>query len=109
MAYDEVLAQRVRELLADRHDVREQRMFGGIAFMGGGHMTVGVINDDLMARVGKDAHEELIAKPHAREMDFTKRPMDGFLYVGPEGVATKRQLRTWIDRCLAFTTSLPPK
>lgn len=109
MAYDEDLAARIREVLAEGTDVREQKMFGGIAFMVGGHMTVGVINDDLMARVGKDAHEDLIADPHAREMDFAKRPMEGFLYVSPAGIATDGELRTWVDRCLAFTTGLTPK
>lgn len=110
MAYSEDVAHRVRAVLADM-DVHptEQQMFGGLAFMVRGHMTVGVLGDELMVRVGKDAHDEALAEPHAREMDFTGRPMRGFLYVGEEGFADDDALRTWVGRCLDFTGSLPAK
>ncbi len=76
-------------------------MFGGIAFMVNGNMFCGVIKDDFMARVGPDAHEDSLAKPHARPMDFVNRSMKGMVYVSPEGVAG-RGLKTWVDRCLRF-------
>jgi TfoX/Sxy family transcriptional regulator of competence genes len=110
MAYDEALAGRVRDVLADRGDrVREQKMFGGLAFMVDGHMTVGVVNDELMARVGADSEDAALAQPHARTMDFTGRPMTGFIQVSAEGVAAEDDVRAWIDRALSFTSTLPPK
>jgi TfoX/Sxy family transcriptional regulator of competence genes len=109
MAYDEGLAQRIRDLLDERRDVTEKKMFGGIAFMVAGHMSVGIIKDDLMVRVGPEAHERLAREPHARDMDFTGKPMKGYLYVAPPGVASDAGLRRWVDRGVAFATSLPPK
>ena len=109
MAYDEELGDRIRDVLAGRDDVREQKMFGGLGFMVGGHMAVGVIKDELMARVGADGEEEALAQPHARLMDFTGRPMTGYIQVAAEGVATEDEVRSWVDRALAFATTLPPK
>lgn len=109
MAFDERLADRIRGILAGRDEIREQKMFGGIAWMDHGNMAVGVIKDDLMARVGADAHERMLAEPGARPMDFAHRPMVGMLYVSPDAIATDEQLRTWVERCLAFTATLPPK
>jgi TfoX/Sxy family transcriptional regulator of competence genes len=110
MAYDQDLAHRVRAALADAGvDSVEQRMFGGLAFMVRGHMTVGIIRDELMVRVGKEAHEEAVALPHAREMDFTGRAMTGMVYVAPAGVEDDDDLRRWVDRGLRFTGSLAPK
>jgi len=110
MAYDEALAERIRDVLTDRGDrVREQKMFGGLAFMVDGHMTVGVVNDDLMARVGADGEDDALAQPHARTMDFTGRPMAGFIQVAAAGVADDDDVRAWVDRSLAFTTTLPPR
>ena len=108
MAYDESLADRVRDVLADEPDVQEKRMFGGICVMVAGHMAAGIINDDLMVRVGP-AYDELLDEPYARLMDFSGRPMKGYLYVGPQGVATEADLRTWIGRALSFVHLLPPK
>lgn len=110
MAYDEDVAARVRAAFADADVLTtERKMFGGLAFMVGGHMTVGVLGDELMVRVGKDAFEEALAQSHARVMDFTGRPSAGMLYVAPDGFADDVSLRTWVDRGLAFTTTLPPK
>jgi TfoX/Sxy family transcriptional regulator of competence genes len=109
VAYDEALADRIRDVLAGRAGVREQKMFGGLAFMVGGHMTVGVVNDELMARVGADGEDDALAQRHARTMDFTGRPMTGFIQVSAAGVASEDDVRAWVDRCLAFTTTLPPK
>jgi TfoX/Sxy family transcriptional regulator of competence genes len=108
MAYDEDLADRIRDVLAGR-DVREQKMFGGLAFMVGGHMAVGVVGDELMARVGADGEDEALEQPHARPMDFTGRPMTGFVFVEAAGVADDDDVRAWVERALAFVATLPPR
>lgn len=109
MAYNEALAQRTRDILHDEKRVTEKKMFGGIAFMVGGNMCVGVIGDELMVRVGPEAYDKHLARDHARPMDFTGRPMKGMLYVASGGLKTKRQLATWVGRGLEFARSLPPK
>jgi len=109
MPYDEGVAERIRELFADRHDVEEKKMFGGIAFMLRGHMCVGVVHDVLMARVGPDQYETALKQPHARKMDFTGKPMKGFLYVDPAGFESDDQLQDWISLCESFIKTLPPK
>ncbi len=83
VAYNEVLAERVRTELSGREGISERKMFGGISLMLGGKMCVGVIGDDLMVRVGPDSYEEALAAPHTREMDFTGRSLRGFVYVKP--------------------------
>jgi len=109
MAYSEELAERVRFVLADRADLDERRMFGGLAFMLGGHMACGIIGDELMVRVGPDATGSALARPHTRPMDFTGRPMKGMVYVGAEGLRSARQLRTWVHMGAGFADSLPPR
>jgi TfoX/Sxy family transcriptional regulator of competence genes len=109
MAYDEVLADRIRSVMAERDDVTEQKMFGGIAFLIGGRMAVGVIKQDLMVRVGPDAHADAVGMPHVRPMDFTGRPMRGFVYVAPAGVAGDPELRRWAGAGAAFAASQPPR
>ena len=108
MAYDETLAARIRDAFGPRTDLREQKMFGGLAFMVGSHMCCGIVGDELMLRVGAGA-EELLEKPHVRPMDFTGRPMKGFVFVSPEGVATDATLEEYVERALAFVGTLPPK
>jgi TfoX/Sxy family transcriptional regulator of competence genes len=108
MAFDEALAQRIRQALAARDDVLEKKMFGGIAFMVGDRMAVGVVKDDLMVRVGPDAHDEALAQPHARPMDMGGRVSRGFVYVAPEGVASDADLVAWIDRGLRFAATVEP-
>ncbi len=109
MAFDEKLAERVRAILADRPGVTERRMFGGIAFMVRGHMTVGINDGTLMARVGPDAHVDALARAHVRPMDFTGKPMKGYVYVDAPGLSSEKSLREWVTRCLAFVDTLPPK
>lgn len=109
MAFDERLAERIRAVLAGHDAIREQRMFGGIAFMERGNMVVGITRDELMARVGADSVERYLGEAGAHPMRMGVRTMAGMLGVSPEGVATDEQLRTWIERCLAFTATLPPK
>jgi hypothetical protein len=109
MAYDEGVAERLREIFAGREDVVEMKMFGGIAFMVSGNMCCGIIGEALMARVGPEQYEEALALPHAREMDFTGKPMKGFVYVEPEGFASDEDLNSWVDRCEQFIAGLPSK
>ncbi len=110
MAYNEDVANRVRQALASADvEATERQMFGGLAFMVQGHMTVGIVGDDLMVRVGKEAHGDALALPHARPMDFTGKPMTGMVYVAAEGFADEADLRDWIQRGLAFTGALSPK
>ena len=109
MAYDEGLAQRIREHLERREDVNERKMFGGLAFMLGGNMCCGVVGDKLMVRVGPDGYADALAQPDAREMDFTGRPMRGMVYVGTAGIAEDRDLAGWIERGVTLAAKLPAK
>jgi TfoX/Sxy family transcriptional regulator of competence genes len=109
MAYDEGLAQRIREHLEERSDVSERKMFGGAAFMLAGNMCCGVVADELMVRVGADGYEDALAQPDARAMDFTGKPMRGMVYVGVPGIAEDDDLGAWIDRGVSFASSLPAK
>ena len=109
MPYDEGLAARIREVLHDRSGIVEKRMFGGIAFLLQGHMVVGIVSDNLMCRVGPDAYERALARPFARPMDFTGKPLKGFVFVAPGGFAEDGDLENWIGDCVRFVGSLPPK
>lgn len=109
MAYDDGVAKRLREVFDGQPDILEKKMFGGVAFMQAGNMCCGIVNNVLMARVGAANYEKALARQHAREMDFTGKSMRGFVYVEPAGFATDRQLRSWIDLCTDFTSSLPAK
>jgi TfoX/Sxy family transcriptional regulator of competence genes len=109
VAFDEKLAERVRRLLNGERSLEEKRMFGGLAFMVNGHMCCGVLNKDLVLRVKPEDYEKAIARPHARPMDFTGRPMRGLLYVSPAGLRSARDLGAWVQRSLRFVSSLPPK
>jgi len=109
MAYDEGLAQRIRESLQARSDVSEKKMFGGLCLMVGGHMCCGIVGDTLMARVGPAKYPHALEREHAREMDFTGKALKGMVYVQPEGLETDSALDYWILECLEFVDSLPPK
>jgi hypothetical protein len=109
MAYDEGLAQRVREALAGRSDVTEKKMFGGLCFLLGGNMCCGITSEDLMLRVGPDRYQEALARPHGREMDFTGRALKGMVYVGSEGVERDGDLDDWLSMAVDFAGGLPPK
>lgn len=97
MAYDEGLAFRLRELLEERRDVVEKAMFGGLAFLIDGSMSVGVVGEDLMVRVGPLRQEQALARPHARPMDFTGRPMQGWIFVAPAGIEDDTALASWVE------------
>jgi TfoX/Sxy family transcriptional regulator of competence genes len=109
MAFDEHVAHRVRSALSGRPGLEERRMFGGLAFLLGGHMTAGVVGEELMLRVGPQAYDEVLRHPHVREMDFTGKPLRGLVYVEPAGFRSDADLRTWLARAAAFTSTLPPK
>ena len=109
MAYDEGLAQRLREALADADGLTERRMFGGIAFMLGGNMAVGATGDELMVRTGPQRYAEALAHPHARVFDMTGRVMRGWVVVAPEGMADDQALAAWVQVGADFARSLPPK
>jgi TfoX/Sxy family transcriptional regulator of competence genes len=110
MAYDEDLANRIRELIAGEPRVAEQKMFGGVAFLIGGHMSVSASGrGGLLLRVPPEETEELLAKPYAGPFEMRGKTMDGWLRVEAEGVKTKRQLERWVARGVAYARSLPPK
>ena len=109
MAFDNGLAERIRDLLLPRQSITEKKMFGGLAFMLNGYMFVGVLGDTLMARVGPEAYAEALQQPHTREMDFTGKPMKGFVFVAPAGIVSDAALETWVNLCAQFVASLPPK
>ncbi len=112
LGYDEELADRIREVLSDLsvEGVREQRMFGGLAFLVGGHMAVAASREGgVLLSVDRGDTEALLQKPHTRPMVMRGREMAGWLRVDPDGVRTKRQLAPWVKRGVARARSLPPK
>ena len=109
MAFDEWLADRVREALAARAEFSERKMFGGIAFMAGGNMAVGVIGEDLMVRLDPVDAKKALTEPHVRPMDFTGKPMKGMVYVDPQGTEADNDLSAWVEAGADFAASLPPK
>ncbi|MFJ7777709.1 TfoX/Sxy family protein [Streptomyces yangpuensis] len=109
VTYDEGLAQRIRERIGERPDLTEKRMFGGLSFLLHGNMTVGVVGDELIARVGPDRTERALARPEARPMDFTGRPMRGWVTVSGPRLAQDAVLEHWITVAAAFADTLPPK
>ena len=106
MPYDETLAERVRALFQSEPGCTERKLFG---FMVGGNMAVGITGINLMVRPGPDDFEDALELPHARPMDFTGRPMKGFVYVEPAGLTTKAALAEWVERGVRFARSLPAK
>jgi len=109
VAYDEALAERVREALGDNPEITERKMFGGIAFMLSGNMAVGVSKEDLMIRIDPDDQDEAIAQPGVRVFDMTGRPMKGWILVAPEIIGEETGLQRWVEVGLDFAGSLPPK
>lgn len=109
MAYDEGLAERLRQAVNDISGITEKRMFGGLAIMWNGHMLVGVLGERLMARIGADAANRQMQEPHVGPMDFTGRPMKDYVFVQPEGTASDEDLQRWIELAVRFVETLPPK
>ena len=103
MAFNEHLADKLREELRERKvSFIEKKMMGGLCIMVDDKMCVGVIKEDLMARVGPHEYEKFLSRPNARVMDFTKRPMKGYLYLDAEGWDDNSELSLWLDQCLVF-------
>ncbi|MBL8317890.1 MAG: TfoX/Sxy family protein [Burkholderiaceae bacterium] len=109
MAFDAGLAQRVREVLGARPGITERRMFGGLAFLVDGKMFVGIQDAVLMARVGAERHHDALAMPHVRAMDFTGKPMKGYVYVDPPAIAADKDLSAWVLWCEDHARRLPAK
>ena len=110
MAFDEDLADRVSAVLAELSDrVREQRMFGGIAFLVGGHMACGIVGEELMLRLGEEGADAALDEQHVRPMDFTGKPMRTMVFVQPAALGSQRELQAWVERALAYVGTLPPK
>ena len=106
MTYDEKLADRIRKTLGRRKGVVEKNMFGGVSFLLNGKMCCGVLKNILVVRVNPEQSDALLKKPHVRPMDFTGRPMKGFLYVSSDGYKTDKNLLRWVERGFDYAASL---
>jgi TfoX/Sxy family transcriptional regulator of competence genes len=102
MAYDEKLADRIRERIADLPNVEEKEMMGGVVFMYNGKMCIGVIKDEMMCRIDPDVHSMAIEKTGCRTMDFTKRPMKGYVLIDDTGMKSNKDFDYWIELALDF-------
>jgi TfoX/Sxy family transcriptional regulator of competence genes len=109
MPYNEILVRRVREALADQAAVVEKKMFGGRTFMLRGNMCCGVAGERLVVRVGPDRYEQALARPGASPMDFTGKPLKGFVYVTSDACAATEDLQAWVEEAKQFALSLPAK
>lgn len=109
MAYNEKLAERMREILKNRSDVLEKKLFGGIGFMVNGNMACGVNKQDLILRLSESESENAMQQPHVRIFDMTGRPMKGWVLISADGYKSDTALRNWIEQGMEFAKSLPPK
>ncbi len=109
MAYDEHLARRIRQAFQRRPGFTERKMFGGLAFLFRGRMCCGIVGNDLMVRVAEDEFDAVLRKRHVRPMDFTGRPLKGFVYVSPPGCRTTAALQAWLLRGQRFVRQKSPK
>lgn len=105
MAYNEILAKRVRQILAHKNlPVEEKKMMGGLTFMVNGKMCVGISKDDLMARIAPEAYQDALSQKGCRPMDFTGKPMKGFVFIDPEGTGSDKELENWVQLALEFNS-----
>ncbi len=109
MACDEQLVKRARAVLEHMPGTAERRMFGGVCFTLNGNMVCGVVRADLMVRAGPDRYEDALKQPHVREMDFTGRPMKGYVFVAAPGIRSDSSLKDWIGSGVTYVCTLPPK
>jgi hypothetical protein len=109
MAFNEALAERIRQRVARRKNVEEKKMFGGIGFLLSGNLLVGVWKDSLIVRLGPDEGAEALKEPHVKEFDITGRPMKGWVLIALEGVEADDELGVWIQRAVQFVSKLPGK
>jgi len=109
MAYSEAVAEKIREALKMHKGLSERKMFGGIAFMLNGHMCCGVLEKNLVLRLGESAAAQALTKPHTRLMDFTGKPLKTMVYVSPPGYRSNHDLQAWLKQTIGHVRSLPPK
>ncbi len=109
MAFDEGLAQRLREALKGQKGIVEKKMFGGVGFILNGNMAVGVIKNDMVVRVSPDDNDQILKRAHARPFDFSGKPMAGWIYVEPTGIKSQANLKKWVQVGLDYAASLPTK
>ena len=109
MAYNEKLAERIRNKLHNMAGFKERKMFGGVCFLLHGNMACGIINDDVIVRVGKETYETALALPHTRKFDITGKAMTGWVMVSPEGHRSDEALAAWLQKGIDVSTSLPPR
>jgi len=109
MAYDQGLAQRVRELLEELPGYAEKKMFGGLAFLLYGNMSCGILGEELIVRVGPEAYRPALREEHVRPFDFTGRPLTGWVMIAATGCEADAELAAWVGKGVAFTRTLPPK
>lgn len=102
MAFDEKLADRIRESLVDIKKVEEKNMFGGVCFMVDGKMCIGVVKDEMMCRIDPVMDEIVLEKKGCRRMDFTGKPMKGYVFISEEGMKKQKEFNYWVDLCLEF-------
>ncbi len=104
MAFDEKLVDRIRESLVDINKVEEKNMFGGVCFMINGKMCIGVVKDEMMCRINPEMDEVVLEKAGCRRMDFTGKPMKGYVFISNEGMKTKKAFDYWVSFCLEFNS-----
>ncbi len=104
MAYNEHLADRIRITLAAQEDIEEKKMMGGLTFMVNGKMCVGIVKEELMVRLNPDIHDAVIEKNGCREMDFTGKPMKGYVFVASEAIESEKDLKYWLDLALDYNS-----
>ena len=109
MAYDEYLAERVRNVIGKKRGVSEKKMFGGLGFMLAGNMACGIVGEKLMLRLGEEGAAAALGQEHAAPMDFTGKPIKTMVFVEPDGIENDRDLGRWVGKALAFAKTLPPK
>ncbi len=109
MAYDEQLAQRVRLILEERPELVEKKMFGGVSYLLNGNMVCGINGDQLIVRMSEIEFMDALTQPHVRVFDLTGRPMKGWVFVGPSGIAGDNDLKKWVESGLRYAQGLPPK
>lgn len=104
MAFNEKISDRIREALVKQPKVEEKHMFGGVCYMVNGKMCMGVVKDELMCRINPEQQEEALSKRGCRPMDFTKKPMKGYVYVNEDGIKNKKDFDYWVNLCLEFNS-----
>ena len=109
MAYNKALEASVEGIVKNWKSLEKKKMFGGVCFLRHGLMFAGVTDTTLMARVGKSNYEDSLAREHVRVMDFTGKLMAGYVFIDEPGIATEAALKFWLDQCLKFVATLPPK